>query len=235
MDKKRTFLLITLMSLFLLLIITVVSSIVSIPTVLNALNTHLGYSNAYKRLNGLLISEVIVTYSTQGTIFLLGFGVFIPAIFAIAGFVFTFLSTKKNKLIIPAYIVTGLGLLSVILLHASIMFITFGYDVVIVVFNGLYIGLPIQYSYYSYYGGGSYYYHNEVYRYSMLSGINMTWCIIYIVFYSFFLIISAVLFFAPVIPFILFVISLILSFIKKKDKEPEPVLEEQPKEVEAAL
>ena len=239
MDKKRTFLLITLMSLFLLLIVPIVSSLSAISPIISAVNLHL-FLNNYLDYYGLGMSEAIVTYSVQGTILILGLGVIIPAIMVIAGFLFTLLSAKKNKLIIPAYIFTGLALLSLAVINGTIMFLTFGYDVTIIVFNSLYIGIPVGTSYRSSYG----HFGEGAYRYTVYGDfdLNMTYCIIYIVFYSFFMIISALLFFAPIIPFVFFVISFILAFIKKKEKQPvieeveeKPALEEQPQEVEVAL
>ena len=236
MDKKRVFLSITLISLLMFLIIPLVSAIGAVPAILTALKTHISYLRNFD-ISGLFISEMIVTYSIQGTIMLLAPLAIVPGFFILLGLVFTFLSAKFKKLVIPGFIATGLALLSLVLVNGAVLLLTFGYDVVKIVFNGLYIGIEAaeSHSYYS----------DSFWRYGFDFGINMSWCIVYIVFYSFFMFITIGLMLLPLLPFIFYVLSLIFIIpFKKKEKvveepvqeEPAPVVEEeQPLEMEAVL
>lgn len=235
MDKKRVFLSITLISLLMFLIIPLVSAIASIPTVLTALATHIRYTSGLYETYGLFLSEMIVTYSIQGTIQLVACSALVPAFFILLGLVFTFLSAKFKKLVIPGFIATGLALLSLVAVNGAVLFLTFGYDVVKIVYNSLYIGIQIG-AYRHPFGSCSvsHCFHTleDTYRYGTDFGINMGWCIVYIVFYSFFMFITIGLMLLPLLPFVLYVLSLIfiIPFKKKEKVAEEPAPEEQPAE-----
>ena len=136
-------------------------------------------------------------------------------------FIFLLISKKKEKLIIPAYILTGIATLVITGSMFSIFMLQGFGRLVDGVFNFVYIGVPVGYSY-GYYGS-SYVWLGQMYKDSgsiyqsksigIVNGINHTMASLYYACGSI----------VCIVPIIFFVLSLIfIKDWKKKQKPEEP-------------
>lgn len=140
-------------------------------------------------------------------------GLLLSPLFIILSFVFNIISGKKAKLIIPAYILAGLSLLVTAISFAGLSIVMAGRYFLDMGFNIAYIMTPIGYEYYSYYG------EMNIYQELSVSIVN-------IIFSS--LLMGGYLLapFILIIPFALFVLSLVfVKERKKKVKVEEPEIE----------